>query len=87
MLGKKHGHLDITRHIAPDQAQFEPEYFLALTEGGPPLSNLIGQCFQDISLTERNKVVRKQCLNDNYLASNEKGPRKILATTIQGSIA
>ncbi len=39
MLGIKHGHLDITRHIAPDQARFEPEYFLALTEGGPPLFN------------------------------------------------
>ncbi len=87
MLGIKHGHLDITRHIAPDQARFEPKYFLALMEGGPPLFNLIGQCFQDVSLTEWNKVVRKQCLNDNYLASNEKGPHKILATTIQGSIA
>ncbi len=87
MLGIKHGHLDITRHIAPDQAQFEPKYFLALTEGDPPLFKLIGQCFQDVSLTKWNKVVRKQCLNDNYLASNEKGPRKILATTIQGSIA
>jgi hypothetical protein len=54
MLGIKHGHLDITRHIAPDQARFEPEYFLALTEGGPPLFNLIGQCFQDVSLTEWN---------------------------------
>ncbi len=87
MLGIKHGHLDITRHIASNQAQFEPEYFLALTEGGPQLFNLIGQYFQDVSLTEWNKVVRKRCLNDNYLASNEKGPRKILATTIQGSIA
>ncbi len=87
MLGIKHGHLDITRHIAPDQAPFEPKYFLALTEGGPPLFNLIGQCFQDVSLTEWNKVVRKRCFNDNYLASNEKGPHKILATTIQGSFA
>ncbi len=68
MLGIKHGHLDITRYVAPDQAQFEPEYFLTLTEGGPPLFNLIGQCFQDVSLTKWNKVVRKRCLNNNYLA-------------------
>ena len=68
MLGIKHGHLDITRYIVPDQARFEPEYFLALMEGGPPLFNLIGQCFKDVSLTEWNKVVRKQCLNDNDLA-------------------
>jgi hypothetical protein len=87
MLGIKYGHLDITRHITPNQAQFEPEYFLALMEGSPPLFNLIGQCFQDVSLTEWNKVVRKQCLNNNYNVSYEKGPRKILATTIQGSIA
>ena len=68
MLGIKHGHLDITRHIMPDQAQFEPKYFLALTEGGPPLFNLIGQCFQDVSLTEWNKAIGKQCPNNNDLA-------------------
>ena len=68
MLGTQHGHLDITRHIAPKQAQFEPEYFLALTEDGPPLFNLICQCFQDVGLTECNNVVGKQCLNDNDLA-------------------
>ncbi len=43
MLGTQHGHLDITRHVAPDQAQFEPAYFLALTEDGQPLFNFIGQ--------------------------------------------
>jgi hypothetical protein len=68
MLGIQHGHLDITRHVAPNQAQFEPEYFLAHMEGGPPLFNLIGQCFQDVSLTKWNKVIRKRCLNDNDLA-------------------
>ncbi len=57
-----------TRHIAPDQAQFEPEYFLALMEDGPPLFNHIGQCLQDVSLTKWNKVVGKHCLNDNELA-------------------
>ncbi len=57
-----------TRHVAPDQARFEPEYFLALTEDGPPLFNHISQCFQDISLTELNKVVGKRCLDDNDLA-------------------
>jgi hypothetical protein len=60
--------LGINRHIAPEQAQFEPEYFLALLEDGPPLFNLIGQCFQDVGLTKLNKVVGKQCLDDNDLA-------------------
>jgi hypothetical protein len=68
MLGIQHGHLDITRHVPPDKAQFVPEYFLALTEDGPPLFNLIGQCLQDISLTKWNKVVGKQCLDNNDLA-------------------
>jgi hypothetical protein len=68
MLGTQHGHLGITTHVAPEQAQFEPEYFLALTEDSPPLFNLIGQCFQDVGLTESNKVVGKQCLDNNGLA-------------------
>jgi hypothetical protein len=68
MLGTQHDHLDIIRHNAPDQAQFEPEYFLALTEDGPPLFNLIGQCFQDVGLTEWNKVVGKRCLDNNDFA-------------------
>ncbi len=57
-----------TRHIAPNQAQFEPEYFLGLMEDGLPLFNHIGQCFQDISLTQWNKVIGKQCLDNNDLA-------------------
>jgi hypothetical protein len=68
MLGTQHGHLGITRHVTPKQAQFESEYFLTLTEEGPPLFNLIGQCFQDVGLTKSNKVVGKQCLNNNDLA-------------------
>jgi hypothetical protein len=68
MLGTQHGHLGITRQIAPKQAQFEPKYFLALTEDGPPLFNLIGQCFQDVSLSKWNKVFGMQCLDDNDLA-------------------
>ena len=68
MLGTQHSHLDITRQVVPEQAQFEPEYFLALTEDGPPLFNLIGQCFQDVGLTKWNKVVGKQCLDNNDLA-------------------
>jgi hypothetical protein len=52
MLGTQHGHLGITRHVVPEQARFEPEYFLALTEDGPPLFNLIGQYFQDVGLTK-----------------------------------
>jgi hypothetical protein len=67
MLGTQHGHLGITRHFPPEQARFEPKYFLALMEDGPPLFNLIGQCFQDIGLTEWNKVVGKRCLKDNDL--------------------
>ncbi len=55
MLGIKHGHLDITRHVAPNQARFEPEYFLALTEDGPTLFKLIGQCFQDVGLLNGTK--------------------------------
>jgi hypothetical protein len=68
MLCTQHGHLGITRHVAPEQARFEPEYFLALKEDGPPLFNLIGQCFQDVGLTESKKVIGKQCLDDNDLA-------------------
>ncbi len=56
------------RHVAPYQAGFEPKYFLALTEDGPPLFNHLGQCFQDVGLTEWNKVVGKQCHNNNDLA-------------------
>ncbi len=68
MLGTQHGHLGITRHVMPEQARFESEYFLALTGDGPPLFNLIGQCFQDVGYTESNKVVRKRCLDNNDLA-------------------
>jgi hypothetical protein len=68
VLGTQHGHLNITRHAAPKQARFEPEYFIALTEDSPPLFNLIGQFFQDVGLTKWNKVVGKQCLDNNDLA-------------------
>jgi hypothetical protein len=57
MLGTQHGHLGITKHVAPEQAQFEPEYFLALTEDGLPLFNLIGQCFQNVGLPNRTKLL------------------------------
>jgi hypothetical protein len=68
MLGTQHGHLGITRHVVPEQAQFQSKYFLALTEDGPPLFNLIVHCFQDIGLTKSNKVVGKRCLDNNDLA-------------------
>jgi hypothetical protein len=68
MLSTQHGHLDITRHVETDQAQFEPKYFLALTEYGPTLFNLIGQCFQDVGLTKWNKVAGKQCPDNTNLA-------------------
>jgi hypothetical protein len=67
MLDIQHGHLDITRHVAPNQARFEPEYFLALAENGPTLLNLIGQCFQDVGLTKWNKVTGKQCPDNTNL--------------------
>jgi hypothetical protein len=68
MLDTQHGHLDITRHVAPNQAQFEPKYFLALTEDGPPLFNLIGQCFQEVGLTKKNNVVGTRCLDNSDFA-------------------
>jgi hypothetical protein len=46
----------------PDQARFEPKYFLALTEDSPLLFNLIGQCFQDVSLTEWDKLSESNAL-------------------------
>jgi hypothetical protein len=68
MLGTQYGHLDITKHVVPNQAQFKPKYFLALTEDGLTLFNLIRQqCFQDIGLTKWNNVVRKQCPDDTNL--------------------
>jgi hypothetical protein len=68
MLGTQHGHLGVTKHVTTNQARFEPEYFLVLTEGGPPLFNLIDQCFQDVGLTEWNNVVGKQCPINTNLA-------------------
>jgi hypothetical protein len=46
-------------------------------EDGPALFNLIGQCFQEVGLTKWNKVVGKQCPNNNDLAkeSFEKSTR------------
>jgi hypothetical protein len=68
MLGTQHGRLDITKHVAPKQAQFEPEYFLALMEDRPTLFNLMGQCFQDAGLAKWNNVIEKQCPNNTNLA-------------------
>jgi hypothetical protein len=68
MLGTQHGRLDITRHVAHEQAQFESEYFLVPMEDGPTLFNLMGQCFQDVDLTKWNNVVGKQCPNNTNLA-------------------
>jgi hypothetical protein len=67
MLGRQHGRLYMTRHVAPNQAQFEPKHFIMLTEDGPTLFNFIGQCFQDVNLTDCNKVVGKQRPNDTNL--------------------
>jgi hypothetical protein len=59
MLGTQHGCLDITRHVAPNQAQFKPKYFITVTEDGLTLFNLIGQCFQDAGLTKSKNIVGK----------------------------
>ncbi len=67
MLGTQHGHLYVIRHVVPDQARFEPEHFMVLTEDGPTLFNLISQSFQDNGFTECNNVFGKQCLNDTNL--------------------
>ncbi len=70
------GTKEITGHVAPNQAQFCAEYFLAYTlpnfkskiltqlsdsqkDNGPLLFSLLGQCFQDIGLTEWTSVVVK----------------------------
>jgi hypothetical protein len=75
------GTKEITGHVAPDQAWFGAEYFLAymlpnikskiLTwlsdlqkDNGPLLFSLLGQCFQDIGLTEWTSVVTKRCLEN-----------------------
>ncbi len=72
MLGTQHGHLDVTKHVAPNQAWFEPDYFLALMEDGSTLFNFIGQCFQGIILTKCNNVVGKRCPNNTNLAASFK---------------
>jgi hypothetical protein len=68
MLGTQHGHLDIARQVAPDQARFKPEYFLALTENGPTLVNCIGQCFQEVGLSKCNNVIKNKCPDNADLA-------------------
>jgi hypothetical protein len=72
------GTKEITGHVAPDQAWFGAEYFLAYTlpdfkskfltrlsdsqkDNGPLLFSLLGQCFQDIGLTEWTSVIAKRC--------------------------
>ncbi len=72
---------EITGHVAPDQARFGAEYFLAYTlsnfkskiltqlldlqkDNGPLLFSLLGQCFQDVGLTEWTIVIAKRCPNN-----------------------
>jgi hypothetical protein len=42
----------------------------AKKEDGPTLFNLMGQCFQDIGLTEWANVVAKQCPNEADCTKN-----------------
>ncbi len=75
------GTKEITIHVAPDQARFGTEYFLAYTlpnfkskiltqlldaqkDNGPLLFSHLGQCFQDVGLTEWTSIVAKQCPNN-----------------------
>jgi hypothetical protein len=75
------GAKEITGHVAPDQARFGTEYFLAYTlpnfkskilaqlldlqkDNGPLLFSLLGQCFQDVGLTEWTSVIAKRCPNN-----------------------
>ncbi len=68
----------ITSHVAPNQARFGVEYFLASTlpdfkskiltqlshlqkDNDQLLFSLLGQCFQNVGLTEWTSVVMKQC--------------------------
>jgi hypothetical protein len=78
----KRGTKEITGHVAPNQAQFGAEYFLAYTlpdfkskiltqlsaeqkdNGHPLLFSLMGQCFEDVGLTEWTSVIAKQCPED-----------------------
>ncbi len=75
------GTKEISGHVAPDQARFGAEYFLAYTlpdfnskiltrlldsqkNNGPLLFSLLGQCFQDVGLTEWTSIIVKQCPDD-----------------------
>jgi hypothetical protein len=71
----KKGTKDITGHVAPDQAQSRPKYFLAfmfpdfnlkiltqLSEAKkdkPTLFKLMGQCLWDIDLTKWTNIITK----------------------------
>jgi hypothetical protein len=75
------GAKEITGHVAPNQAQFGVEYFLAYTlpnfkskiltrlshtqkNNGPLLFSLVGQCFQDVGLSEWTSIIAKRCPNN-----------------------
>ncbi len=75
------GTKEITSHVAPNQARFGAEYFLAYTlpdfkskiltqlsdsqkDNGPLLFSLLGQCIQDVGLTEWTSVIAKRCPDD-----------------------
>ncbi len=76
----KKGTKEITSRVVPDQARFGMEYFLAYTlpnfksqiltrlsdlqKDNGPLLFILGQCFQDVGLTEWTSVVVKQCPNN-----------------------
>jgi hypothetical protein len=76
MLGIKHDHLDITGHIAPDQAQFEPKYFPPLTEGGPPLFNLKVSVSRTSVLPNGTKLSESNASTTITLQAMRKAPAK-----------
>ncbi len=45
----------------------------AKKEDGPTLFGLMGQCFQDVGLTEWTNLVGKQCPNDTHLTAEVAG--------------
>jgi hypothetical protein len=54
--------------MLPDfKSKILTQFSEAKKEDGPTLFNLMGQCFQDVGLTEWTNVVGKQCPNNSHL--------------------
>jgi hypothetical protein len=53
--------LRLTRHTPQFQVKDFDGLLDAKKDNGPTLFNLMGQCFQDVGLTEWTNIVTKQC--------------------------